>query len=903
MAALIHHCHRPATDSAAFSPSSSPLFFHFHHPLKPVKPSQINSYLSPSKSPLSISSSRPQLFSNPSSSLSKTPSFQHLLSPKPLENSQPLSSNELSRLLKLSCDYIDIQLSKAVHASILKVQHDIRLFNSLITSYIGLGYLSYAENVFSSILSPDVVSYTAMLSGLAKLGREDEAVGLFLEMRGSGIEPNEYTFVALLTACMRSLDLDLGSQIHACSIKTGHINCTYVANALMGLYGKCSCLDAVVKLFTDMPKRDVVSWNTVISCVVKDGMYDRAFELFFDMLRLEGCRVDYFTLSSLLVACARCLATREGMEIHAYAHKIGYGGHLSVKNALIQFYAKCGCVEDVESLFDRMPVQDAFTWTEMINAYMGFGLVDLAVETFVRMPEKNPVSYNALLAGFCQNGEGFRALRLFRRLVEGGMELSDFTLTSVFHACGLMKDRRLSEQIQAFVLKIDFGPNDWVLAALLDMCTRCGRMDDAEKIFHRLEMEQSSSIMLTTMICGYARNSEPDKAISLICQWRYGEHHIMDEVELASVLGVCGDLGFQKLGEQFHCYALKYGFLFDIGVGNAIVSTYSKCGNMEEASKVFDSMSAHDIVSWNSLLAGHILNRQGGEALAVWKKMQKAGVQPDTITSFLIISAHRHTDFNLVEHCHDFFQSMKSVYQIEPNSDHYACLVGVLGYWGLLEEAEEIIKKMPFDPKASVWRALLDSCRVHRNVTIGRRAAKNILSMEPQDPSTYILKSNLYSASGRWHCSDLVREEMKERGFRKSPGRSWIILQNKVHSFFSRDKSHPQSKDIYSALDILCMECLKAGYVSDTSFVLHEVEEHQKMNFLLYHSGKLAVTYGLLTTKPGEPVRVIKNIHLCGDCHTFFKYVSVVTKRDIHVRDSSGFHCFANGECSCKDYW
>ncbi|KAL0289114.1 UNVERIFIED_CONTAM: Pentatricopeptide repeat-containing protein [Sesamum calycinum] len=345
----------------------------------------------------------------------------------------------------------------------------------LITSYIGLGYLSYAENVFSSILSPDVVSYTAMLSGLAKLGREDEAVGLFLEMRGSGIEPNEYTFVALLTACMRSLDLDLGSQIHACSIKTGHINCTYVANALMGLYGKCSCLDAVVKLFTDMPKRDVVSWNTVISCVVKDGMYDRAFELFFDMLRLEGCRVDYFTLSSLLVACARCLATREGMEIHAYAHKIG------------------------------MPVQDAFTWTEMINAYMGFGLVDLAVETFVRMPEKNPVSYNALLAGFCQNGEGFRALRLFRRLVEGGMELSDFTLTSVFHACGLMKDRRLSEQIQAFVLKIDFGPNDWVLAALLDMCTRCGRMDDAEKIFHRLEMEQSSSIMLTTMICGYAR--------------------------------------------------------------------------------------------------------------------------------------------------------------------------------------------------------------------------------------------------------------------------------------------------------------------------------------------------------------------------------------------------------------
>ncbi|KAI3472000.1 hypothetical protein Pfo_028688 [Paulownia fortunei] len=891
MADLIHHYHHPATDSAAFSPSSHPLIIHSHHILKPFTPSQVTSYISPSKSPLSLSNSKP-LFSSPSLSLSKTPSFQPLLSPKHLENSQPLSNHELSRLLKLSIDYTDIQLNKAVHASVLKIHQDIRLFNSLITSYIELGHLTYAEKVFNSILSPDVVSYTAMISGLAKSNCESEAVGLFFEMRDLGIEPNGYTFVALLTACMRLLDLELGSQVHAFSIKTGHFNCTYVANALMGLYAKCSCIDCVIKLFADMPKRDIASWNTVISCVVKDGMYDRAFELFHDMLILDGFRLDYFTLSSLLIACARCFAIMGGMGIHAYAHKIGYESNLSVKNALIEFYAKCGCVEDVETLLDGMPVQDVFTWTEMINAYMGFGLVDLAVQIFRWMPEKNCVSYNALLAGFCQNGEGFRALILFCRMVEEGMELTDFTLTSVLHACGLIRDWRSSEQLQAFILKIDFGTNNYIQAALLDMCTRCGRMDDAEKIFHRLPLEQSSSIMLTTMICGYARNSEPDKAISLICQWQYEEDNVMDEVASASILGVCGDLGFQKLGEQFHCHALKYGFLFDIGVGNAVVSMYSKCGNMEQATKVFDSMSAHDIVSWNGLLAGHILNRQGEEALDVWKKMQKGGVQPDTVTCVSIISAYRHTNSNLVEHCHEFFLSMKSIYHIEPNSDHYACLVGVLGYWGLLEEAEEIIKKMPFEPKASVWRALLDSCRVHRNATIGRRAAKKILSMEPQDPSTYVLKSNLYSSSGR-----------KKRGFRKFPGRSWIIHQNKVHSFFGRDKSHSQSKDIYSALDILLSECLKAGYEPDTSFVLHEVEEHQKMNFLLYHSGKLAVTYGLLTTRPGKPVRVIKNIHLCGDCHTFLKYVSVVTKREIHVRDASGFHCFANGECSCKDYW
>ncbi|KAH6802705.1 Pentatricopeptide repeat superfamily protein, partial [Perilla frutescens var. frutescens] len=108
---------------------------------------------------------------------------------------------------------------------------------------------------------------------------------------------------------------------------------------------------------------------------------------------------------------------------------------------------------------------------------------------------------------------------------------------------------------------------------------------------------------------------------------------------------------------------------------------------------------------------------------------------------------------------------------------------------------------MPFEAKASVWKALLDSCRLHRDSTIGKRAAKEILNLEPQDPPTYILKSNLYSASGRWHCSDLVREEMKEKGLKKFPARSWIIHENKVHSFFGRDKSHPESRDIHSALE------------------------------------------------------------------------------------------------------
>ncbi|XP_057779308.1 pentatricopeptide repeat-containing protein At5g03800 [Salvia miltiorrhiza] len=898
MAALIH-LHHPPFDSAASSPPS--------HLLKSSTPIKITCFLSPSKTPLSLSSPKPQLFSAPPFLLSKTPPFEHLHTPKLPDNIQPLSNDEISRLLKLSREHGDVQLGKAVHASIIKFRQDIRLCNSLITSYIELGHLSYAERVFHLIAKPDVVSYTALISGLAKSGRGEEAVALFLEMRVSGIEPNAYAFVAILTACMRLLDLGLGSQIHALSIKTGHANSSYVANAVMGLYGKSGCFDFVIKLFDEMPERDIASWNTVISCVVKEGLYGEAFELFYDMLveMQEGCRADYFTLSSLLIACARfsssSSSTMYGKGIHAYAVKTGYGGNLSVRNALIQFYAKCGCVEDVEDLFGSMPARDGFTWTEMVSAYMGFGRVGSALEVFCMMPEKNSIAYNALLAGFCQNGDGSRALRFFCRMVEEGVELTDFTLSSALHACGLSKHSRFSKQMQAFVVKIGSGTNEYIQAALLDMCTRCARMGDAEKIFHQLPLKERSSIMLTTMVCGYARHAELEKAISLINEEE--QHIAIDEVALASTLGVCGDLGFQTLGEQFHCRAIKHGSLSDVGVGNAIVSMYSKCGDMERAMKVFNSMPEHDIVSWNCVLSGHILNRQGEMALDAWKKMLRGGIRPDTVTCVLIISAYRHTKSKLVEQCLEFFLSMKRIHNVEPNSEHYASLVGVYGFWGLLEAAEKIIKKMPFEATASVWKALLDSCRLHRNATIGGRAAKEILRLEPQDPSTYILKSNLYSASGRWHCSDLVREEMKSKGLRKFPGRSWLIHENKVHSFFGRDKSHPETKDIYSALEILFMECSRSGYTPDTSFVLHEVEEHQKTNFLLYHSGKLAVAYGLLVTGYGKPVRVSKNIHVCGDCHTFFKYVSVVTKREIHVRDASGFHCFLHGECSCCDHW
>ncbi|KAF5747846.1 pentatricopeptide repeat-containing protein [Tripterygium wilfordii] len=832
---------------------------------------------------------------------------QTLLSLEPLCVSSSLEDIDslidgLFYSLRQSVKYNDIELCRAVHGSVLKIEEDIHLRNALIGAYCKLGFVFDAYRVFKGLTCPNGVSYAAMMSGFAKSNCEAEAIELFFGMRSAGIEPDEYGFVAILTACIRVLDLELGWQLHGLIIKTGYLDAVFVANALMGMYGKCGCLDYVLKLFGEMRQRDIASWNTVISSVVKELLYDKAFELFRDMQRINGFRVDHFMVSTMLTACTGSNSSMEGREIHAHATRIGLDGNLSVNNALIVFYTKCGSINDVVTLFERMPVVDIITWTSMITSYMEFGLANLALETLERMPERNSISFNAVLAGLFHNGEGSTALRLFIKMVEKGVELTDSTLTSIVNACGLLMNKKISEQIHGFTIKFGSGENACIEAALLDMCTRCGRMPDAEKMFCRWPADENSSVIETSMLCGYARNGLPDQAVSLFLQSQSEGKMDVDEVSLTSVLGVSGTLGFREIGEQVHCQAFKSGFVSDLGVANSIVSMYSKCCDIDEAIKAFDTMLVHDIVSWNGLIAGHLLQRQGDEALAIWSKMEKAAIKPNALTLVLIISAYRHTSSNLVDRCRSLVRSMKTVYGIEPMSEHYSAFVRVLGHWGLLEEAEETINKMPFEPDSSVWRALLDSCRLQLNATMGKQVVKRILAMEPHDPSTYILVSNLYSASGRWHCSEMVREDMREKGLRKQPSRSWIIQENKVHSFYARDKSHPQMKDIYSGLDILILECMKSGYKPDSSFVLHEVEEYQKKDFLFYHSAKLATTYGLLMTKTG-PIRIFKNILLCGDCHTFLKHVSLVTNREIVLRDTSGFHCFSNGQCSCKDYW
>lgn len=266
-----------------------------------------------------------------------------------------------------------------------------------------------------------------------------------------------------------------------------------------------------------------------------------------------------------------------------------------------------------------------------------------------------------------------------------------------------------------------------------------------------------------------------------------------------------------------------------------------------------------------------------------------------------VLSACSHT--GLTDIGTEYFYNMERDYGITAKPKHYTCMIDLLGRAGRLDEAQNLMKNMPFEPDAATWGALLGASRIHGNAELGEKAAKMIFTLEPWNAGMYVLLSNLYASSRRWHEVGAMRLKMRDTGVRKVPGYSWVEVQNKIHTFSVGGTTHPQCQKIYAFLEELDLRMRQEGYVPATKFVLHDVEEEEKANMLRYHSEKLAVAFAILNIPAGRPIRVIKNLRVCEDCHTAFKYISKIVGRLIILRDSNRFHHFNGGVCTCGDYW
>ncbi|KAL0426976.1 UNVERIFIED_CONTAM: Pentatricopeptide repeat-containing protein [Sesamum latifolium] len=493
-----------------------------------------------------------------------------------------------------------------------------------------------------------------------------------------------------------------------------------------------------------------------------------------------------------------------------------------------------------------------FTLSSALKACAALGVQELdAITVYRLMPEKDLVALNAMISGHTQNGEDREAITLFVEMYKKRMEFDQATLLAVLNAIADLAAITICKQIHALIVKSGYQADNFILNSLVDSYGKSyaqyGQGEEALKLYLKL----------------LDMDLKPD---SFVC---------------SSLLNACANLSAYEQGKQIHVHVLKLGFMSDVFAGNSLVNI--------------------TVVSWSAMIGGLAQHGHGKEALHLFDEMLKDGISPNHVTLVSVLSACNHA--GLVNEAQWYFETMKEQFGIEPTQEHYACMIDVLGRAGKLDKAMHLVNNMPFEANSTVWGALLGAAKIHKDVELGQHAAEVLYTLEPEKSGTHVLLANIYASAGLWENVAKVRRLMKDSKVKKEPGMSWMEVKDSIYTFTVGDRSHSRSEEIYAKLEKLGEEMAKAGYVPKLEVDLHDVEKKEKELLLSYHSEKLAVAFGLIATPPGAPIRVKKNLRICLDCHSAFKYICKIESREIIIRDINRFHHFRDGSCSCGDYW
>ncbi|XP_010257416.1 PREDICTED: pentatricopeptide repeat-containing protein At3g62890-like [Nelumbo nucifera] len=563
-----------------------------------------------------------------------------------------------------------------------------------------------------------------------------------------------------------------------------------------------------------------------------------------------------------------------------------------------------------------------------------FASLPYAQLLFDQIPSPDLFIYNTMIKAHASTTDSScSSLLIFRSILrDSSLVPNQYTFVFVLKACSQGLGIREGQQVRVYAMKVGLESNVFVTNALIQMYANCGSVDDARMVFdwsaqrdlfswnlmiggyvgsgdviHAKElfdaMPERDVVSWSTMIAGLVQVGCLIEALELFREMlQTGPKP--NEFTLTSVLAACANLVALDQGKWIHVYIDKVGIKMIEQLLASLIDMYAKCGEIELASNVFhgEAGTRKTVWPWNAMIGGFAMHGLSHEAIDLFEQMKMKSIGPNKITFVALLNACSHG--KLVEEGKWYFKSMSSCHGIEPEIEHYGCMVDLLGRAGLLKEAEEIILAMPMAPDAVIWGALLGACRIHRDTEMGDRIAKAIKELDPYHVGCHVLLANMYSSSGRWKEAKAVREKIESGGTKKTPGCSSIELNGVFHQFLVGDRSHPQTKQIYLFLDEMTMKLKLAGYVPELREVLLDIDdEEDKETALSRHSEKLAIAFGLINTEHGTPIRIVKNLRVCQDCHQAIKFISKVYEREIIVRDRIRFHHFRNGQCSCRDYW
>ncbi|PRQ42545.1 putative tetratricopeptide-like helical domain, DYW domain-containing protein [Rosa chinensis] len=581
---------------------------------------------------------------------------------------------------------------------------------------------------------------------------------------------------------------------------------------------------------------------------------------------------------AILTLLQGCNTLKRLRKIHAHVITNGLQHHPSICSKLLNFCA--------------VSVSGSLPYAQLLFHY--------------HIPNPQTQDWNSMIRGFSQSPSPLQAISYYNHMLSSSSASDSppdtFSFSFVLKACERVRAESKCREVHGVVVRHGYDMDVVVCTNLMKSYAGNGSVDNARRVFD--EMSERDLVCWNSMISCYSQAGLHHEALNIFSLMR-NQNVGLDGFTLVGLLSSCAHLGALNTGVTMHELARQKGFLGSVYVGNALIDMYAKCGDLDGALCVFERMRKRDAFTWNSMIVGYGVHGRGDEAIYFFEKMMMAGVQPNSITFLGLLCGCSHQ--GLVEKGVDYFHMMSSKFNIKPGIKHYGCLVDLFGRAGKLEKALHVIRASHAQDDPVLWRTLLSSCKIHKNVEIGEVALKNLIRLGSSNAGDYVLLATIYFRAKDADGVSRMRKLIKNQGVRTAPGWSWIEVGDQVHKFVVDDKSHPDTEEIYRKLEVVVQRAALHGYLQEESLIraceFTSIDTNCSGTSGSCHSEKLAITFGLARTPEGTCLRIVKNLRVCRDCHSFTKFVSQAFNREIIVRDRVRFHHFKGGLCSCKDYW
>jgi|UniRef100_A0A2N9IUB8 pentatricopeptide repeat protein len=653
----------------------------------------------------------------------------------------PVDQFTIPMLVSTCAELVLLDHGKNIHGLVLKLGHfagNSAVGSSFVYMYSKCAQMDDAYLVFDEMCVRDVVAWTALVIGYVQNGEGEKGLECLCEMHrvgGDGGRPTFRTLEGGFQACGNLGALVEGRCLHGLIVKTG-IGCSQVVqSSLLSMYSKCGTPGEAYLSFCEVMNKDLLSWTSLIGIYSRFGLMKECLSLFWEM-RDNEIYPDGIVISSMLLGFGNSMIVSEGKAFHGLVIRRHYLLDQMVHNALLSMYCK-------------------------------FGQLTVAEKLFRRVPEPNNESWNTMIFGYGKIGLEEKCIKLFREMQRIGIELDSNSLVSMVSSCSQLGETYLGRSLHCYIIKHSMDENVMVVSSLIDLYVKSGNLNIAWKIFCGT---QRDIITWNTLISSYTNSGHYAEAVALF------EKMILENLKpnlatLVILLSACSHLASLEKGERVHHYIKEKGIEFNISLATALVDMYAKCGQLEKARKLFNTIKERDAISWNVIISGYGMHGHANSAIEMFQQMEKSNVKPNGLTFLALLSACAHA--GLVKEGKCLFNRMQD-YSIKPNLKHYACMVDLLGRSGNLQEAEALVLSMPFSPDGGVWGALLSACKIHNEIETGVRIAKYAIETDPENDGYYIMMSNMYNSVGRWEDAEMVREKMNERNVAKRAG--WSTL-------------------------------------------------------------------------------------------------------------------------------